>query len=211
MRNSEVLPSDWTQSAKMSKEIAVKLVVLGSGGVGKSAFTIHYMQNIFVVEYDPTIYQKQVVLDEQCLSVEMLDTAGEEEYGVMLQQYILRSDGCIVVYSITSINSFKEVNGFIGLVLQVKDSDYFPMAIIGNKCDLESERKVETQAGENIAGEYNVAFFETSAMFGINVKEAVDTLTKRIFSNPSFNTAELKESLQLSSIVEKRRKQCVVF
>src|SRR3990167_10920302 len=139
----------------MSKEIAVKLVVLGSGGVGKSAFTIHYMQNIFVVEYDPTIenlYQKQVVLDEQCLSVEMLDTAGEEEYGVMLQQYILRSDECLVVYSIISINSFKEVNGFIGLVLQVKDSEYFPMAIIGNKCDLESERKAETQAGENIAG-----------------------------------------------------------
>ena len=65
-------------------------------------------KKIFVVEYDPTIYQKQVVLDEQCLSVEMLDTAGEEEYGVMLQQYILRSDGCLVVYSITSINSFKE-------------------------------------------------------------------------------------------------------
>lgn len=60
-----------------------KLVVVGGGGVGKSALTIQFVQSHFVDEYDPTIedsYRKQFVVDEEVALLDVLDTAGQEEY-----------------------------------------------------------------------------------------------------------------------------------
>jgi small GTP-binding protein len=61
-----------------------KLVVVGGGGVGKSALTIQFIQSHFVDEYDPTIedsYRKQCVIDDEVALLDVLDTAGQEEYG----------------------------------------------------------------------------------------------------------------------------------
>ena len=66
-----------------------KLVVVGGGGVGKSALTIQLIQNHFVDEYDPTIedsYRKQVTIDEEVCLLDILDTAGQEEYSAMRDQ-----------------------------------------------------------------------------------------------------------------------------
>uniref|UniRef100_A0A673JJ57 HRas proto-oncogene, GTPase n=1 Tax=Sinocyclocheilus rhinocerous TaxID=307959 RepID=A0A673JJ57_9TELE len=68
-----------------------KLVVVGAGGVGKSALTIQLIQNHFVDEYDPTIedsYRKQVVIDGETCLLDILDTAGQEEYSAMRDQYM---------------------------------------------------------------------------------------------------------------------------
>lgn len=79
----------------------------------------------------------------------MLDTAGQEEYSAMREQYMRTGEGFLLVYSITSRQSFEEISTFQQQILRVKDKDYFPMVVVGNKCDLECEREVSRQ-GESI-------------------------------------------------------------
>ncbi len=75
----------------------------------------------------------------------MLDTAGQEEYSAMREQYMRTGEGFLLVYSITSRQSFEEIMTFHQQILRVKDKDYFPIMLVGNKCDLESERQVSKQ------------------------------------------------------------------
>ena len=76
-----------------------KLVVVGAGGVGKSALTIQLIQNQFMEEYDPTIedsYRKQVVVDKEACYLDILDTAGQEEYSAMKDQYMRTGEGFLI-------------------------------------------------------------------------------------------------------------------
>ena len=148
-----------------------KLVVVGGGGVGKSCLTIQLIQSHFVDEYDPTIegetslntlhyikhhhislthistdsYRKQCVIDDEVALLDVLDTAGQEEYSAMREQYMRTGEGFLLVYSIDSRQSFEEITTFHHQILRVKDRDYFPIIVVGNKCDLEHERQVSTE------------------------------------------------------------------
>jgi GTPase KRas protein len=171
-----------------------KLVVVGSGGVGKSALTIQLIQNHFVDEYDPTIedsYRKQVVIgDETCL-LDILDTAGQEEYAAMRDTYMRTGEGFLCVYSITSRSSFDEITSFREQILRVKDRDSVPMIIVGNKCDLENERQVTPSEGRDLAKSFNCQFMETSAKTRVNVEDAFFELVKEIREEK--NRASAKE------------------
>jgi len=160
-----------------------KVVILGDGGVGKSALTIQLTQNHFVSDYDPTIenaYRKTLTVDEEVINLDILDTAGQEEYSAMRDQYIRTGHGFIVVYSITSRSSFNALPDFQDKILEVKDSDGYPMVFLGNKCDLQKEREVGQDEGAKYAKEYNVPFFETSAKARINVEEAFIQVVREI-------------------------------
>jgi len=63
----------------------------------------------------------------------------------MREQYMRTGEGFLLVYSITDRQSFEEIMTFQQQILRVKDKDYFPMIVVGNKCDLDSERQVSTQ------------------------------------------------------------------
>lgn len=125
--------------------------------------TIQLIQSHFVDEYDPTIegmpsspslgtktdradsYRKQCVIDEEVALLDVLDTAGQEEYSAMREQYMRTGEGFLLVYSITSRSSFEEILTFQQQILRVKDKDYFPIIVVANKCDLEHERQVSQQ------------------------------------------------------------------
>ena len=136
--------------------------------MGKSCLTIQLIQSHFVDEYDPTIegmsrlfyflafakqqltllsdsYRKQCVIDEEVALLDVLDTAGQEEYSAMREQYMRTGEGFLLVYSITSRQSFEEILTFQQQILRVKDKDYFPIIIVGNKCDLDGDREVSRQ------------------------------------------------------------------
>ena len=92
-------------------------------------------------------YRKQCVIDEEVALLDVLDTAGQEEYSAMREQYMRTGEGFLLVYSITSRQSFEEIITFQQQILRVKDKDYFPMIVVGNKCDLEAEREVPMEGG----------------------------------------------------------------
>jgi len=160
-----------------------KLVVVGGGGVGKSALTIQFIQSHFVDEYDPTIedsYRKQCVIDDEVALLDVLDTAGQEEYSAMREQYMRTGEGFLLVYSIISRNSFDEISTFYQQILRVKDKDYFPIIVVANKCDLENDRQVAGHEGRELAKSFNCRFIETSAKQRINVDEAFYNLVREI-------------------------------
>eukprot|EP01103_Thecamoeba_quadrilineata_P009394 TRINITY_DN19148_c0_g1_i1.p1 TRINITY_DN19148_c0_g1~~TRINITY_DN19148_c0_g1_i1.p1 ORF type:complete len:188 (-),score=42.69 TRINITY_DN19148_c0_g1_i1:21-584(-) len=160
-----------------------KLVIVGGGGVGKSALTIQLIQNHFLDEYDPTIedtYQKSVVVDGEESTLNILDTAGQEEYRAMRDQYMRSGQGFLVVYSIASKASFTEVSVLKNQINRVKEGDRAPLVIIGNKCDLESDRQVSKKEGEELSSSFGCPFFETSAKKNINVEESFFELVREI-------------------------------
>ena len=162
-----------------------KIVVVGGGGVGKSALTIQLIQNHFIDEYDPTIedsYRKQVTIDDETCILDILDTAGQEEYSSMRDRYIRTGEGFLMIYSITSRSSFisNELDSLRNQILRIKDADSVPLVLVGNKCDLEEERQVETMEGENLAKEWNCPFYESSARHRINVEEMFYDLVRQI-------------------------------
>lgn len=169
-----------------------KLVVVGGGGVGKSALTIQLTQNNFVDEYDPTIedsYRKQCVIDSEVVILDILDTAGQEEYSAMREQYMRTGEGFLLVYSVNSKNSFEELMVYYQQILRVKDSDYVPVFLVGNKADLsDDEREVTFEDGAKMAKQIHAPFLETSAKENINVEDAFFGLVKLIRGNGgSFN------------------------
>ncbi|KAJ6232697.1 ras-like protein rasb [Anaeramoeba flamelloides] len=152
-----------------------KLVVVGGGGVGKSALTIQFVQSHFIEEYDPTIedaYRRQVKIDDETHLLDILDTAGQEEYSAMRDSYMRSGEAFVIVYSVTDRNSFDEVAIFHEQITRVKDSDDVPIIIVGNKSDLENERQISKGEGQDLAKTYDCPFFETSAKYRINVDEA---------------------------------------
>ncbi|CAO3612158.1 unnamed protein product [Cunninghamella echinulata] len=160
-----------------------KIVIVGGGGVGKSAITIQFIQSHFVDEYDPTIedsYRKQCIIDQETALLDVLDTAGQEEYSAMREQYMRNGEGFILVYSITSRLSFEEISTFYQQIRRVKDKDQFPMILVGNKCDLESERQVSSQEGFDLAKEFGCPFLETSAKQRTNVDDSFYEVVREI-------------------------------
>lgn len=95
--------------------------------------------------YSIDSYRKQCVIDDEVALLDVLDTAGQEEYSAMREQYMRTGEGFLLVYSITSRQSFEEIMTYQQQILRVKDKDYFPIIVVGNKCDLERDRAVTQQ------------------------------------------------------------------
>ncbi|KAI5211549.1 ras small monomeric GTPase-like protein RasB [Aureobasidium subglaciale] len=180
-----------------------KLVVLGDGGVGKTALTIQLCLNHFVETYDPTIedsYRKQVQIDGQSCMLEVLDTAGQEEYVSLRDQWIRDGEGFILVYSISSRASFQRIKKFYSQIQRVKESAQAgsptypgspslsapsssgpaPVMLVGNKCDRVTEREVSTQEGAALARELGCEFVEASAKNCVNVEKAFYDVVRQL-------------------------------
>ena len=103
----------------------------------------------------------------------MLDTAGQEEFQSLRDQWIKDSQAFIVIYSITSRQSFENTQKFINQIKSVKyNLTELPVVLIGNKSDLENMRQVSTEEAQEFANTNSFKFFETSAKTGKNVDDS---------------------------------------
>ncbi|KAJ3040142.1 hypothetical protein HK097_002644 [Rhizophlyctis rosea] len=186
---------DGATSNSVMKEY--KLVVLGSGGVGKSTLTVQFVQSRFVETNEvsnediywkrasshATIedsYRKQVRVDGQQCMLEILDTAGTEIHGHARPIHEER-EGFILVYNVTDDVSFNDLIEIREEILRVKDTDKVPMVLVGNKCDLEDDRVVTREQGKGLASQWDdCTSFETSATDTLGVKEVFFELVRLI-------------------------------
>ncbi|KAJ1974948.1 hypothetical protein H4R34_004525 [Dimargaris verticillata] len=196
-----------------------RIVMVGAGGVGKSALTVKYISGDFVQEYDPTkadSYQKRVVLDDGPCTVDILDTAGQEEYAAIRDNYYRRRDGFLLVFSLCERDSFLEMDQLRRQIMRVLDEDVIdfgsngasninggnalsigtngavdiPMVLIGNKSDLaDMYRQVSVEEAQELALSWNTMYIETSAKTGQGVEEAYTELLRLV------NRRKLRESL----------------
>jgi len=160
-----------------------KVVIFGGGATGKSALTIQFILQHFILEYDPTIedsYRKQVQIDGDICVIDVLDTAGQEEYSAMRDQYLRNGQGFLIVYDMTSRTSFEEASLFRDQIVRAKDNDNIPLVLIANKSDLAPARVVTQAEGQDLAALFACTYIETSAKTRTNVDEAFYQLVREI-------------------------------
>ncbi|XP_073179292.1 GTP-binding protein Rit1 isoform X2 [Lepidochelys kempii] len=132
-----------------------KLVMLGAGGVGKSAMTMQFISHRFPEDHDPTIedaYKIRIRIDDEPANLDILDTAGQAEFTAMRDQYMRAGEGFIICYSITDRRSFHEVREFKQLIYRVRRTDDTPVVLVGNKSDLTLLRQVPKTVNRKYCG-----------------------------------------------------------
>ncbi|KAJ8681889.1 hypothetical protein QAD02_017681 [Eretmocerus hayati] len=193
---------------EMSYSSTYKLVVVGGGGVGKSALTIQFIQSYFVTDYDPTIedsYTKQCQIDDVAAKLDILDTAGQEEFSAMREQYMRSGEGFLLVFSVTDKSTFDDIFKFHRQILRVKDRDEFPMLMVGNKADLEHQRAVSIEEAQNLARQLKIPYIECSAKLRMNVDQTFHELVRIV------RKFQLTERPPLKPDYKKNKKKCCVL
>ncbi|XP_062432402.1 ras-related and estrogen-regulated growth inhibitor-like [Rhea pennata] len=165
-------PRPLRRSVSLSPARSLRLVVLGQGAVGKTALTVRFITRRFIGDYDPTlemIYRHVAVIDGDMVHFEILDTAGQEEDSLQIEEKIKWGDGFAVVYSVTDRCSFDEVVRLCFLINHLHGSpkrgsagDQPPIVIVANKKDLQYDRMVSTEEGESLAKALKLPFYEIS-------------------------------------------------
>lgn len=145
--------------------------MLGSGGVGKSALVCRFMTNQYTEEYNPTIedcYHKTFEVDGHVEHVEVMDTAGQEEFHSMLDQWIRGADGILLLYDVSNRATFDELTRFYDRMMEADEG--VPFVLVGTKCDVsDTVRKVYTSEGKHLAEtRFYCPFMEVSAKERIN-------------------------------------------
>jgi len=160
-----------------------KVIMVGSGGVGKSALTLQFMYDEFVEDYEPTkadSYRKKVVLDGEEVQIDILDTAGQEDYAAIRDNYFRSGEGFLCVFSITEDESFQASQEFREQILRVKSDDSIPFILVGNKSDLTDRRQVGLRQAQDKAEAWRVPYVETSAKTRENVDKVFFDLMREI-------------------------------
>lgn len=162
----------------------IPVVVLGSGAVGKSCITIQYIQGHFVEKYDATIedvYRKPVEVDHQAAVLTIVDTAGQDAFGTIRDQYLKRGQGFLLVYSIADSESFQQLKRIYAQLLRTKgDVSQMSCVVVGNKLDLAAQRAVSYDEGKLFASHAKSPFMEISARNRGQVEEVFATLVRSI-------------------------------
>lgn len=162
---------------------ARKLAVVGSRSVGKSSMIVRFVEDYFVESYYPTIenqFSKNIVYNDQEYEVEVLDTAGQDEFSMINEKHLIGIHGYVLIYSVTSRQSFEVVEIIRDKILNSIGSDTVPMILIGNKSDLDYQRQVDYAQGEELAKKFNCKFLETSVKDNFNITKAFKMLIGQI-------------------------------
>ncbi|CAK8673628.1 ras-related protein Rap-1b-like [Clavelina lepadiformis] len=185
-----------------------KIVLMGAGGVGKTSMATQFVEQTFDETYEPTIeeiHKKTISLDgEQCL-LELIDTAGMEQFTQMRDLYIKKSDGFILVYSIVDPTTFEDVKSIREQIVRNKLSEQVPIVLVGNKKDLATgERAVERTSGAGLAARWpHCRFIETSAREFNDIEEVFVYAVQEI---KAFQDMRKKRVSVLHKEATKRRK-----
>jgi len=185
-----------------NKTFQFKLVLLGDTSVGKSSIVIRFVKNQFSEYQESTIgaaFLTQTVPVQDCtVKFEIWDTAGQERYHSLAPMYYRGASAAIVVYDITSMESFQRAKSWVN-ELQKQGGNEVLISLAGNKLDREEDRQVSSDEAKQYADENQLYFIETSAKTNVNVKELFFAIARML---PKENKAENNVILDENDFVE---------
>jgi len=166
------------------KEPHFKILVLGDPSVGKSCFLIRYTEDTFQDVYLSTIgmdckYKDVILEEDKSIRLQIWDTAGQDRFRSITKNLYKGAAGIMLIYDITNRNTFDNVKKWVNSIKEEVTSKVV-IVLVGNKIDLDKKRQVQTDEGEQIAEEFDMPFFECSALTGENINSAFETLAKKL-------------------------------
>ena len=171
-------------------ELLYKVIIIGDTAVGKSNILSRYVKDEFSTNSKSTVGVelgiKFLKVKNTKTKIQIWDTAGQERYRAITSSYFKGSNGCFIVYDITNEASFNNIENWYEQI-QKETSKDIPILLVGNKCDLEDERKVPIEKGKEKAQNLNCAFFETSALKKINIDKIFEELVNNIYEKTGGN------------------------
>ena len=175
----------------------LKLIVLGDSGVGKTNIIKRYISNIFTTDTKATVgvefFTKTYKVNGDILKLEIWDTAGQERYKSITSAYYRGSRGALLVYDITRIETFNDIENWMTEVKE-KVEGSLKILIIGNKTDLKDERKISIETALHKARQFNVPLMETSALDSTNIKKAFESLLREMYKEFKKEKSNEKEA-----------------
>jgi small GTP-binding protein len=164
-----------------SGETLVKMLIIGESAVGKSCLLLRFAEGKFTESFLTTIgidfKVRHVEIDDAKIKLQIWDTAGQEKFRTITKAYYRGAHGILLVYDVTSIESFNQTRQWMQSI-QENMSDPVAVIFVGNKCDM--ERTVLKEEAQELANEFNVEYFETSAKTGDGVDQTFMRLAKLI-------------------------------
>ena len=187
-----------------------KIILLGQSAVGKTNLIIRFTENKFYAEFISTAgfdYKSKIISlnnSKKNLKLFLYDTAGQERYEALCKSLYKKVDGIILVYDITSRESFDYIPKWVKEIKQYNEN--FSIMLIGNKIDDEENRIISFEEGKKFADDNNMVFFETSAKNGDNVNKAFIYYGNKLIENLIERKANI--SLSTESHKKKQKKKC---
>ena len=170
--------------ASVDVDYIFKVLVIGDSSVGKSNLLLRFSDNIFHETFLPTIGVdfkiKNVTVKDKSVKLNIWDTAGQERFKTITAAYYKGAHGILVVFDITDRESFNNVTNWLNEIKKNAGVNVVKI-LIGNKSDLESNRKVSIEEAKKMAESQGMVYLETSAKNRINVDESFMELTKSIY------------------------------
>eukprot|EP00835_Amoeboradix_gromovi_P006641 NODE_826_length_3874_cov_0.571656.p2 type:complete len:187 gc:universal NODE_826_length_3874_cov_0.571656:2794-2234(-) len=186
----------------MSTPITLKIVVVGLSFVGKSSLILRFLYDSFVENYDPTksdSYKKSHIIDGITYTLEILDTAGQESFSAIRDNYYKHAQGFLLIYDVTSKSSFEETEQIFQHIERVRGSNKFPCVLVGNKSDLVNQ--IPDKDLDALLRDLKIPHQFTSAKENNNVVPTFDQIARIII--PTIQTT--------SKVKSKKSCKCILM
>ncbi|XP_063724019.1 ras-related protein O-RAL-like [Symsagittifera roscoffensis] len=208
-----------------AKQVTYKVIIVGPGAVGKSALTLRFMYDEFVSDYEPTkadSYRKTMKMEDGSeVAIDILDTAGQEDYAVIRDNYIRSGQAFLCVFSVSERSTFEEMDEFREAILRVKEVNEIdgsdpqgaanPIILVGNKSDLADQRKVSFDEADAKAKTWGIEYIETSALKDENVKQVFETIMHKIHHMEKSKLGEGSSTTQSAKKKSKWKRKCTIL
>ncbi|XP_030839200.1 ras-related protein Rab-23 [Strongylocentrotus purpuratus] len=162
-------------------EVAIKVVIVGNGAVGKSSMIQRYCKGIFTKDYKKTIgvdfLERQIEFNDEDVRLMLWDTAGQEEFDAITKSYYRGAQAGVLVFSTVDRDSFEAIDKW-----RVKVEDEvgnIPLVLVQNKIDLVEQAVLEPEEAEALAKRMKLRFYRTSVKENLNVEDVFRYLTER--------------------------------
>ncbi|XP_061646484.1 ras-related protein Rab-23 isoform X1 [Phyllopteryx taeniolatus] len=200
-RQSETSNQGGATMLEEDMEVAIKVVVVGNGAVGKSSMIQRYCKGVFTKDYKKTIgvdfLERQIIVNDEDVRLMLWDTAGQEEFDAITKAYYRGAQACVLVFSTTDRDSFLAIDNWKEKIeAEVGD---IPTVLVQNKIDLLEESVIKNEEAEGLAKRLKFRFYRASVKEDLNVTEVFKYLAEKYLQQLKQQTAEETEALHSTS------------
>ncbi len=188
--------------------LVFKVLLLGDSTVGKTCLLLKYTDKIFKEEHMMTIgldyrLKRMKLKNGKEVKLQIWDTAGQDRFRSITKNFYKGTHGIILIYDVTNEKTFENAKSWVEQIHE-EISDKVVIYLVGNKIDMEEERKVSTEEGKKLAEELGIPFFETSAKTGENIDNIFDNIVEDL-DKEFGNRQKIERNL---SYQPKKEKKC---